>query len=266
MSHASHCSPADWQALNCQIVGCERCGRLRDYCHQIAQDKRASFRDWDYWGRPVPNFGDPRGRLLVVGLAPAAHGANRTGRMFTGDRSGDWLYRALHEAGFANQATSQSSDDGLQLVDCAITAAAHCAPPGNKPSKDELGNCHEWFERTIDVMPVMVFLALGQIGWRALVAEVRQPRLARGAGAQVRARGPSAASGRPLAVGQLSSQPAEYVYRRAHQGNVRSGVSYGEGNAGGGGLGVSNAAETQAAVGRRGQKSLWGKTGGLGCP
>ena len=93
--------------------------------------------------------------------------------MFTGDRSGDWLYRALHEAGFANQATSQSSDDGLQLVDCAITAAAHCAPPGNKPSKDELGNCHEWFERTIDVMPVMVFLALGQIGWRALVAEVR---------------------------------------------------------------------------------------------
>ncbi|MGD9719878.1 MAG: uracil-DNA glycosylase [Pirellulales bacterium] len=178
-----------YDALNERIVACERCARLRTYCQLVAAEKRAAFRHWTYWGRPVPNFGDPAARLLIVGLAPAAHGANRTGRMFTGDRSGEWLYRALHKAGFANQPTSHARDDGLQLVDCAITAAAHCAPPGNKPLPQELVNCHGWLEQTIDLLHARVFLALGQIAWKVVLAECirrgwhtgRLPRFAHGA-------------------------------------------------------------------------------------
>jgi uracil-DNA glycosylase family 4 len=147
---------------------------LRAYCQEIAQTKRRAFADWDYWGRPVPNFGGAPASLLVVGLAPAAHGGNRTGRIFTGDNSGNWLYRALFKAGFANQPTSSHRDDGLLLTDCAVTAAVHCAPPDNKPNIEEIANCGRWLVETIDVVRPKVLLALGHLAWRALLGETRR--------------------------------------------------------------------------------------------
>jgi uracil-DNA glycosylase len=171
---ASSAKTGKWAGLNRQIVACERCPRLRNYCRRIAQEKRRSFADWQYWGRPLPNFGDLPARLLIVGLAPAAHGGNRTGRMFTGDRSGDWLYRALFKAGFANQPQSFSRDDGLQLIDCAITAAVHCAPPDNKPTPREIVNCQSWLDQTVDLHNPRVMLALGQIGFRAALAQAKR--------------------------------------------------------------------------------------------
>jgi uracil-DNA glycosylase family 4 len=130
----------------------------------MATLKRRAYRDWDYWGKPVPSFGDPHARVLILGLAPAAHGANRTGRMFTGDRSGDWLYRALYQTGFASQSSSRSRDDGLTLRDVYITAAAHCAPPDNKPTPEEIRNCRPHLERELDLLAdLKVVVALGKI-------------------------------------------------------------------------------------------------------
>ena len=147
-------------------MSCERCPRLRDYCREIAANKRKAYLDWDYWGRPVPSFGDPAARVLILGLAPGAHGANRTGRMFTGDRSGDFLYRSLNRAGFASQPESTSIDDGLQLRDAWISAAGHCAPPDNKPLPEELRNCRPYLEREIQLLTsLQVVVVLGRIAF-----------------------------------------------------------------------------------------------------
>ncbi|HPU38378.1 MAG TPA: uracil-DNA glycosylase [Microthrixaceae bacterium] len=154
------------QALAAQISECRRCPRLVEWREQVAREKRAAFSDQEYWGRPVPGFGDPAARLLVVGLAPAAHGANRTGRMFTGDRSGDWLYRAMWRAGYANQPTSVSIDDGLELTDAFVTAPVKCAPPANKPLPSERDACRPWFDAEVALLPsVEVVVALGGFGY-----------------------------------------------------------------------------------------------------
>ena len=155
--------------LQKEIVACRACPRLVAWREQVAREKRRAYRDWTYWGRPVPSFGDPKARLVIVGLAPAAHGANRTGRMFTGDRSGDFLYAALHRAGFASQPTSTRADDGLSLRDAYIVAPVHCAPPENKPTTEEIGRCARFLERELELLRPVVTLALGGIAWDAVL-------------------------------------------------------------------------------------------------
>jgi uracil-DNA glycosylase family 4 len=167
-------SHAALRILSNEIVACERCPRLVAYRRRIAQVKRRAFRDWEYWGKPVPPFGDPKARVLVIGLAPAAHGANRTGRAFTGDRSGDFLYRALHETGFASQPESRSRDDGLKLSGVRITGAVRCAPPYNQPSPGEFRNCRPFLEREIDLLrEVRVVVALGKIAFDTYLSILR---------------------------------------------------------------------------------------------
>ena len=158
-----------------EVVACERCPRLREYCRGIAETKRRAYLEWDYWAKPVPSFGDPKAPVLVIGLAPGAHGSNRTGRMFTGDGSGNFLYRVLHETGFASQPESRSRDDGLKLTGIYITAAVRCAPPGNKPDRDEFRNCRPYLERELDLLEdVRVVVALGRIAFDTYLGILRQ--------------------------------------------------------------------------------------------
>jgi uracil-DNA glycosylase family 4 len=156
------------------VISCTRCPRLVAYREQVAREKRRMYAQWSYWGRPLPGFGDPEARMLVLGLAPAAHGGNRTGRMFTGDRSGDWLYGAMHRFGFANQATSHHRDDGLALRDAYISAALRCAPPANRPLPQELANCQPFLLEELSLLArLQVVIALGKIAFDAYVAACR---------------------------------------------------------------------------------------------
>jgi uracil-DNA glycosylase family 4 len=160
------------------VIACERCPRLVKYCREVARVKRRAYCEWKYWGKPVPGFGDPDARLLVIGLAPAAHGGNRTGRVFTGDSSGDWLFRVLYETGFASQPQSISRNDGLKLNGAYITATVRCAPPGNKPSPAESRNCREYLEREIALLKnVKVVVALGRIAFDSYLSILQRKGL-----------------------------------------------------------------------------------------
>jgi uracil-DNA glycosylase len=185
--------PNELMRLARRVIECDRCDRLRTYCLGVAKEKRRAFAQWEYWGKPVPGFGDPCARIWIIGLAPAAHGANRTGRVFTGDRSGDFLFAALHRAGLANQAHSSSREDGLVLHDVYISATARCAPPGNKPTPEEVENCASYLDEEWRLLRrKRVILALGKIAWDATLAlaarngcTIARPRPAFGHGAVV---------------------------------------------------------------------------------
>ena len=160
--------------LNQTIVACRKCPRLVAYREEVARKKRRAFREWTYWGKPVPGFGDSQAKLLILGLAPAAHGGNRTGRVFTGDRSGDFLYAALHQAGFANQSVSVNRHDGLTLSGAYVAAACRCAPPDNKPLPQEMLNCRGYLDREIEILKPRAILALGRIAWDAYLDILKQ--------------------------------------------------------------------------------------------
>jgi uracil-DNA glycosylase family 4 len=166
---------SELDTLQRRIIQCRLCPRLVRWREKVAREKTRRFADWEYWGKANPSFGDPHAELLLIGLAPAAHGGNRTGRMFTGDRSGDWLYRALHKAGFANQATSESRHDGLQLMNCYITATCRCAPPQNKLLPREILNCRPYLLREMQLLKdLKVIVGLGRIGFESAVAGLRE--------------------------------------------------------------------------------------------
>jgi len=162
-------------ALNARVVACERCPRLREHCEEVARVRRRAYVDWEYWGRPVPSFGDPRARVLALGLAPGAHGSNRTGRPFTGDGSGEFLFPVLHEAGFASQPRGTARDDGMRLTDLWISAVVRCAPPANKPTPEEQRNCAPWLDEELGLLTdLRVVVCLGRIAFDGLLAHAQR--------------------------------------------------------------------------------------------
>ena len=165
---------SELRVLEAEVVTCRACDRLVEWRERVGREKRRAYREWEYWARPIPGFGDPEARVLVLGLAPAAHGANRTGRVFTGDRSGDWLFAAMHRAGFASQPTSAHRDDGLVLRDAWVTAAVKCAPPENQPTNDERDRCHPYLLRELRALPrLRAIVCLGKFGWDQAIRALR---------------------------------------------------------------------------------------------
>jgi uracil-DNA glycosylase family 4 len=232
-AHTSAASRSELAVLQTEIISCSRCPRLVEWREQVAREKVRRFAGEEYWGRPVPSLGDSEARLLIIGLAPAAHGGNRTGRVFTGDRSGDWLYRAMYRAGFANQPTSTHRGDGLRLVDAYITAVIHCAPPANRPLAEEVANCRPYLLAELELLrDVRVIVALGRIAFDAAIAniglapaaEVKRPaRPAFKHGAEVALRGGSVliASFHPSQqntfTGKLTEPMLDAVFTRARE-------------------------------------------------
>jgi len=213
-------------SLQQEIIQCHLCPRLVEWREKIAREKVKRFQTDDYWGKPVPSLGSAETRLLIIGLAPAAHGGNRTGRIFTGDRSGDWLYRALYRAGFANQPTSVNKDDGLKLYDCYITALAHCAPPDNKPLPEEFRNCRPYLLREIEYLKdIRVVVALGQLAFQAALSEFgyagKKPKFSHGAEVEVRDEKTLLASYHPSQrntfTGTLTEAMFDAIFTRARE-------------------------------------------------
>jgi uracil-DNA glycosylase len=216
-------------AITAEVVACRRCPRLVAWREEVAANPRSSFRGETYWGRPIPGFGDPEAKVAVVGLAPAAHGGNRTGRVFTGDRSGDWLFRSMHRAGFANQPHSVSADDGLRLIDAWITAAVRCAPPANKPTIEERDTCAPYLVRELAVLQPAVIAVLGSFAyeavWRALrelAVDLPAPRPKFGHGVEARTGGPTILcsfhpSQQNTFTGKLTEEMLDQIFLRARR-------------------------------------------------
>jgi uracil-DNA glycosylase len=218
------------EELEAEVIECRRCPRLVEWREQVAREKRAAFADQEYWGRPMPGFGDPDARVVILGLAPAAHGGNRTGRIFTGDRSGDWLFASLYRTGFANQPTSVSRDDGLRLRDCWIAAAVRCAPPANRPTPQERDNCLPWSVRELELLgQARLIVCLGSFAWdaalrlRAALGEpVPRPKPRFGHGAEMAAeRWPLLGCFHPSQqntfTGKLTEPMMDAVFERARE-------------------------------------------------